>query len=60
MTRPADRCLSGRAGVAFPIVIADLNRFSTLELDEMEISGDEIFDLAFGRMVAGPETLIGM
>jgi hypothetical protein len=37
--------------------VADTYRLLALELDEMEIAGDEILNLAFGSMVAGPKNL---
>ena len=48
----------GISGDQQPNVIGDLDRFLALELDEVKIARDEILNLAFGGMVAGPKAFV--
>ena len=43
-----------------PHVVVDPERLPALELDRMALAGDQVLQLAFGLLVASPETLVGV
>ena len=43
-----------------PRVVGDPKRFFAFELDRMFVAGDQVFQLAFGLLVAGPKAFVGM